>query len=112
MALSMNSVGIPGRFRGNAGSRKFGVWGGFGILGAALGVRNSTLGIRNYILGMASHEGIRKPQFSEQLPERFSELLEEGIPHPQDKIQHLDLTKAPRPLYYKTLQCILPQKCP
>ena len=29
MALSMNSVGIPGRFRGKAGfSGKFGVWGG------------------------------------------------------------------------------------
>ena len=26
-------------------------------------------------------------------------------PHPQDKIQHLDLTKAPRPLYYKTPPC-------
>ena len=23
-------------------------------------------------------------------------------PHPQDKIQHLDFTKDPRPLYYKT----------
>ena len=31
VALSMNSVGIPGRFRGNAGcSGRFGVWGGFG----------------------------------------------------------------------------------
>ena len=30
-ALSMNSVGIPGGFLGNAGfSGKFGVWGGFG----------------------------------------------------------------------------------
>ena len=30
-ALSMNSVGIPGGFSGNAGfSGKFGVWGGFG----------------------------------------------------------------------------------
>ena len=26
-------------------------------------------------------------------------------PHPQDKIQHLDLTKALRPLYYKTPPC-------
>ena len=34
MALSMNSVGIPGGFRGNAGfSGKFGVWGGFGRFG-------------------------------------------------------------------------------
>ena len=32
-------------------------------------------------------------------------------PHPQDKIQHLVFTKDPRPLYYKTLLCILPQKC-
>ena len=32
-------------------------------------------------------------------------------PHPQDKIQHLDFTKDPRPLYYKTPSlCILPQK--
>ena len=31
MALTMNSVGIPGGFRGNAGfSRNLGVWGGFG----------------------------------------------------------------------------------
>ena len=32
MALSMNSAGIPGGFRGNAGlfSGKFGVWAGFG----------------------------------------------------------------------------------
>ena len=31
MTLSMNSVGMPGGFRGNAGfSGKFGVWGGFG----------------------------------------------------------------------------------
>ena len=26
-------------------------------------------------------------------------------PHPQDKIQHLDFTKDPRPLYYKTTTC-------
>ena len=28
-------------------------------------------------------------------------------PHPQDKIQHLDFTKDPRPLYYKTPPCAL-----
>ena len=34
MALSMNSEGIPGGFRGNAGfSGKFGVWGGFARFG-------------------------------------------------------------------------------
>ena len=26
-------------------------------------------------------------------------------PHPQDKIQHLDFTKDPQPLYYKTPPC-------
>ena len=26
-------------------------------------------------------------------------------PHPQDKIQHLDFTKDPRPLFYKTPPC-------
>ena len=26
-------------------------------------------------------------------------------PRPQDKIQHLDFTKDPRPLYYKTPPC-------
>ena len=31
-------------------------------------------------------------------------------PHPQDKIQHLDLTKAPRPLYYKTPPCVFTTK--
>ena len=38
MALSMNSVGIPGGFRGNAGfSGKLGVWGGFGRFGGSKG---------------------------------------------------------------------------
>ena len=38
MALSMNSVGIPGGFRCNAGSSgKFGVWGGFGRFGGLKG---------------------------------------------------------------------------
>ena len=27
-------------------------------------------------------------------------------PHPQDTIQHLDFTKDPRPLYYKTPPCV------
>ena len=31
-------------------------------------------------------------------------------PHPQDKIQYLDLTKAPRPLYYKTPPCVFYHK--
>ena len=31
----------------------------------------------------------------------------EKDPHPQDKIQHLDFTKDPRPLYYKTPPCVL-----
>ena len=31
-------------------------------------------------------------------------------PHPQDKIQHLDLTKDPRPLYYKTPPCVVYHK--
>ena len=26
-------------------------------------------------------------------------------PHPQDKMQHLDFTKDPRPLYYNTPPC-------
>ena len=38
MALSMNSVGILGGFRGNTGfSGKFGVWGGFGQFGGSKG---------------------------------------------------------------------------
>ena len=38
MALSMNSVGIPGGFWGNAGfSGKLGVWGGFGRFGGSKG---------------------------------------------------------------------------
>ena len=38
MALSMNSVRIPGGFRGNAGfSGKFGVWRGFGRFGGSKG---------------------------------------------------------------------------
>ena len=31
-------------------------------------------------------------------------------PHPQDKIQHLDFTKDPRPLYYKTPPCAFTTK--
>ena len=31
-------------------------------------------------------------------------------PHPQDKMQHLDLTKHPRPLYYKTPPCVFYHK--
>ena len=31
-------------------------------------------------------------------------------PHPQDKIQHLDFTKAPRPIYYKTPPCVFYHK--
>ena len=38
MALNMNSVGIPGGFRGEAGfSGKSGVWGGFGRFGVSKG---------------------------------------------------------------------------
>ena len=55
-----------------------------GILGAALGVQKVILGMRNPILGMASHDlSNAKPalQFSEQLSERFPELLRT---HPKD----------------------------
>ena len=31
-------------------------------------------------------------------------------PHPQDKIQHLDFTKDPRPLYYRTPPCVFYHK--
>ena len=31
-------------------------------------------------------------------------------PHPQDKSQHLDFTKDPRPLYYKTPPCVFYHK--
>ena len=31
-------------------------------------------------------------------------------PHPQDKIQYLDFTKDPRPLYYKTPPCAFHHK--
>ena len=34
----------------------------------------------------------------------------EKDPHPQDKIQHLDFTKDPRLLYYKTPPCAFYQK--
>ena len=51
-----------------------------GILGAALRIQTLILGMRNSILGMASHDlSIRKPQFSEQLPERFPELVRTHI---------------------------------
>ena len=32
-------------------------------------------------------------------------ILAHSAPHPQDKIQHLDFTKDPRLLYYKTPPC-------
>ena len=52
MALNMNSVGIPGGFRGNAGfSRNFGVWGGFGRFGDSKGFcANSQFGARKISL--------------------------------------------------------------
>ena len=31
-------------------------------------------------------------------------------PHPQDKIQHLDFTKDPRPFYYKIPPCVFYHK--
>ena len=31
-------------------------------------------------------------------------------PHPQDKSQHLNFTKDPRPLYYKTPPCVFYHK--
>ena len=38
-------------------------------------------------------------------------ILEEGKrPPPQDKIQRLDFTKDPRPLYYKTPPCVFCHK--
>ena len=43
--------------------------------------------------------------------ERSSKDWKKGKdPHPQDKIQHLDFTKDPRPLYYKTPLCALYHK--
>ena len=53
MALSRNSVGIPGGFRGNAGfSGKFGVWGGFGRFGGSKGFSaNSHFEVYSVIVG-------------------------------------------------------------
>ena len=46
MALSVNSVGIPGGFQGNAGfSGKFEVWGGFG--GCSLDPQDRNEGTKN-----------------------------------------------------------------
>ena len=40
-----------------------------------------------------------------------SEIWKKGKdPHPQDKIQHLDFTKDPRPTYYKTPPCAFSHK--
>ena len=41
----------------------------------------------------------------------FSKNWKKGKdPHPQDKIQHLDFTKDPGPLYYKTPPCVFHHK--
>ena len=51
-----------------------------------------------------------------QLGEPFLEILiiflgrREKTPHPQDKSQHLDSIKDPRPLYYKTPPCVFYHK--
>ena len=40
--------------------------------------------------------------------QEIEEIWKKGKdPHPQDKIQHLDFTKDPRPLYYKTPSCVV-----
>ena len=42
---------------------------------------------------------------SEKSSEKVLSWKKGKDPHPQDKIQHLDCTKDPRPLYYKTPPC-------
>ena len=56
--------------------------------------------------------GLPQSPFFENYHSNFldytSHLLKKGKdPHPQDKSQHLDFTKDPRPLYYKTPPCVL-----
>ena len=41
------------------------------------------------------------------LQPRQSFWKKEKDPHSQDKIQHQDFTKDPRPLYYKTPPCVV-----
>ena len=55
------------------------------------------------------HAGMQETSQKYQATKTF--VLEEGKdPHPQDKIQHLDFTKDPRPLYYKTPPCVFYHK--
>ena len=57
------------------------------------------------------------PMFVQNLSQRLSFRVPVGgtgrggkDPHPQNKIQHLDFTKDPRPLYYKTPPCVVYHK--
>ena len=52
----------------------------------------------------------KTPKNSSDAPELYQNWKKGKDPHPQDKIQHLDFTKGPRPLYYKTPPCALHHK--
>ena len=82
MALSMNSVGFPGGFRGSSGfSGKFGVWGGFGWFAGSKGFCGKHL-VRWPILGRSTwtsfgHQQPINRQFTainRQLADNFTEI--------------------------------------
>ena len=64
----------------------------------------------------ATEHGLPWPFWQEQPVFLLQKLLKKRNwkkgkdPHPQDKIQHLDFTKDPRPLYYKSPPCVFYHK--
>ena len=76
MALSMNSVGIPGGFRGDAGFLgKFGVWGGFGRFGASKGFCANNQGDT-----LLANDCSPLPKWFIQRPESQNALLVDSVP--------------------------------
>ena len=120
MALSMNSVGIPGGFWGNAGfSGKFGVWGpwgGFGRFGGSKGfcANSHILGVVRAIFWLGVCGSFLAPDFSFPTKERVClGWIQEGFkgaflqrhlnpirgPFPGDSVRILGVCPAVSPTF-------------
>ena len=79
-------------------------WPGLDGLGYAVNARGSQATFLEVVVTMLPNKNV----LQKQLPENNWKKGKD--PHPQDKIQHLDFTKDPRPLYYKTPPCVFYHK--
>ena len=72
--------------------------------------------ITNDLLPRSNFVVLSRSKIHPRFPEPIFVILTELIwkrgkdPHPQDKSQHLDFTKDPRPLYYRTPPCVFCHK--